>query len=160
MHAHKLEQLIAYLGNHPGVADLGQTKLWKLIYFIDAKALREWGESITGSEFIKYEHGPIPSRGEKHLRKMSKNGELTTTPRQIGGMTLNEIKINRSADASAFSSEELKLIDAVCAGYGRKSAKQLSDVSHLEPAWHYAEMRDKLSAELMLYGGEEDAEGL
>jgi uncharacterized phage-associated protein len=160
MHSRKLEELIVYLGSQPGVTNLGPTKLWKLIYFVDSQALRELGESVTGSEFIKYEHGPVPSRGDKHLRQMTKRGELTTSPRVIGGMTLNELKTTRTPDREIFSKEELGIIEGVCSRYGRTSAKELSDLSHQEPSWHYADMREKLSPELMLYGASEDAEGL
>jgi uncharacterized phage-associated protein len=160
MHSRKLEELIVHLGSHPGVTNLGLTKLWKLIYFVDARALRELGESVTGSDFIKYEHGPVPSRGEKHLRRMTRSGEVTTTPRDVGGKTLNEVKAARTSDLSVFSKVELGVIDAVCAELGRKSATILSDLSHKEPSWHYAPMREKLSLELMAYGCEEDPEGL
>lgn len=160
MHGRKLEELIVHLGSHSGVTNLGLTKLWKLIYFVDARALRELGEPVTGSDFIKYEHGPVPSRGEKHLRRMTRSGEVTTTPRDVGGKTLNEVKAVRAPDLSVFSKVELGVIDAVCAELGRKSATILSDLSHKEPSWHYAPMREKLSPELMAYGCEEDAEGL
>ena len=160
MHSRKLEELIVYLGKQPGVTNLGLTKLWKLIYFVDSQSLRELGESVTGSEFIKYEHGPVPSRGEKHWRRMTRSGEVTTTARDIGGKTLNEVKTTRDADLTVFSKVELELIDRVCSRYGRKTAKELSDLSHQEPSWHYAGLRDKLSPELMLYGAEEDADGL
>ncbi len=160
MNSRKLEELITYLGNQPGVTNLGLTKLWKLIYFVDSKALRELGETITGSEFIKYEHGPVPSRGDKLVRQMTRRDELSTQPRNIGGLTLNEVRTTRLPAPDAFSKEELEVINSVCAEFGRRSAKDLSDLSHREPPWHYAEMRAKLSPELMLYGSGEDAEGL
>lgn len=160
MHSRKLEELIVHLGSHPSVTNLGLTKLWKLIYFVDARALRDLGETITGSDFIKYEHGPVPSRGEKYLRRMTRNSEVTTTPRNVGGKTLNEVKAVRTPDLSVFSNAELDLVDTVCSELGRKSATILSDLSHKEPSWHYAPMREKLSLELMAYGCEEDTEGL
>ncbi len=160
MHRHKLEELIVYLGSHASVENLGLTKLWKLIYYVDATALRELGEPVTGSEFIKYEHGPVPSRGEKHLKRLVRDGELTTTPRTVGGKTLNEVKAVRKPDLTHFSPPELALINAVCKELGRKSATALSELSHHEPAWHYARMMDKLSPELMAYGQAEDPDGL
>jgi hypothetical protein len=60
---HKLDALILYQGKSPHVGDLGVTKLWKLIYFIDVSFLRETGMSLTGSDYIKYDHGPVPSCG-------------------------------------------------------------------------------------------------
>ena len=156
----KLSELIVYLGQHPGVSNLGLTKLWKLIFFIDARALRDLGDSVTGSEFIKYEHGPVPSRGDKFLKKLINAGEVTSAQRSVGGKTLNEIKSARPADGSAFTFEERGLIDAVCAELGRKTAAALSDLSHKEPSWHYAAMREKLSPELIAYGHKEDPDGL
>jgi hypothetical protein len=50
-HTHKLDDLILYLGSSPHVENLGITKLWKLIYFIDVAFLRETGASLTGSEY-------------------------------------------------------------------------------------------------------------
>ena len=66
------------------MANLGLTKLWKLIYFVNSKATREFGESVTGSDFIKYEQGPVPNRGEKHLRQLIRRGEVATLPRTVG----------------------------------------------------------------------------
>ena len=48
----KLDDLILYLGSSPHVENLGITKLWKLIYFIDVAFLRETGKSLTDSEYI------------------------------------------------------------------------------------------------------------
>ena len=70
------------------------------------------------------------------------------------------MKAVRPPDLSVFSKVELALIDAVCVELGRKSATTLSDLSHKEPSWHYAPMREKLSLELMAYGCEEETEGL
>ncbi len=160
MHSRKLEELIVHLGSHPDVVNLGLTKLLKLIYFVDAKAVREWGEAVTISEFIKYEHGPVPSRGEKHLRQLVRKGDVTTTPRTVGGKILNEVKSTRKPDLSVFSKQELSLINEVCRELGRKTAAVLSDMSHDEPAWHYAGIMGKLSPELMAYGHTEDPDGL
>ena len=160
LHGQKLQELIVHLGRSPKVSNLGPTKLWKLIYFIDARAVRDLGESITGSEFIKYEHGPVPSRGEKFLKQLVREGSVSTAAREVGGMTLNEVKSNRAPHLGIFSPEELSLINEVCAELGGKSAAVLSNLSHSEPAWHYAEFRQKLSRELIAYGHEEDPTGL
>jgi uncharacterized phage-associated protein len=160
LHNRKLEELIVLLGRHPKVTNLGYTKLWKLIYFIDSKALRDLGASVTGSEFIKYQHGPVPSRGEKHLGQLVRSGQLQATQRQVGSHTLTEVTSLREADASAFSSAEVEVIETVCAEFGRKSAAALSALSHQEPSWHYAELMGKLSTELMAYGRTEDPVGL
>lgn len=160
MYQRKFDELVVYLGSHPHVKNLGTTKLWKLIYFVDASALREIGATITGSEFIKYEHGPVPSRGEKRLRHLVRAKEVATTPRLLGGKTLHEVKSLRKPDLSVFTPEELTLVNAICDELGSATAKFLSDKSHLEPSWYYAAMLEKLSPTLMVYGATEDPEGL
>lgn len=156
----KLEELMVYVSRHPKVSNLGMTKLWKLVFFIDREAMCSLGSSITGSEFIKYEHGPVPSRGEKHLRKLCREKAVTCEQRGHAGYKLNEVSALREPCREVFSDEEIEIADAVCSEFGGKTAKQLSDISHQYPAWHYAEMLQKLSPTLMAYGTQEDSDGL
>ncbi len=152
----KLKNLILQIGVNPHVQDLGETKLWKLIYFIDAVALRELGRTLTGSEFIKYEHGPVPSRGEKCLKQLCRDGAVEVSQEQFPGYRMNRVVVETEPKSDGFSEVELKLIGRVCREYGNKTAKFLSELSHREPAWHYATHLEKLSPELILYGCEED----
>lgn len=158
-HTHKLDDLILYLGNSPHVENLGVTKLWKLIYFIDITFLRETGASLTGSEYIKYDHGPVPSRGLKRLDSLDKAGRMRVKMEDYGSYRQNHVFAVKE-EAPAFSDKELPLIDAVCLKYGRKTASYLSELSHDEPAWIHAEKLQKLSPTLMCYGSKEDEEGL
>ena len=85
VHRDKLRSLVLAIAAHPGVKSLGLTKLWKLIYFADVAALREEGATISGSEFVKYPHGPVPSRGERFLKTMKRAGELRTEQQRQAG---------------------------------------------------------------------------
>lgn len=156
----KLKNLILHIGANPHVRNLGETKLWKLIYFIDAAALRETGRSITRSEFIRYEHGPVPSRGEKALKLLNRDGEVVMRQETFPSHRINRVIVAHLPEAGIFSEQELELIGRICRTHGDKTAAHLSEISHGEPAWHYAGHLEKLSPELMLYGREEDPEGL
>ena len=160
LQARKLEELLVYVARHPKVADLGLTKLWKLLYFIDCEALRTLGHTITGAEYIKYEHGPVPSRGERHLKKLCREEAVSCRQRDHVGYRLNEVKSRRAPHAVALLEAEWVLADAVCNSLGRKSARHLSHLSHSDPAWHYAEPLQKLSPTLMGYGSQEDPDDL
>lgn len=159
-HVERLRNLILVIATHPSVKSLGLTKLWKLIYFVDVAALREHGATITGSEFVKYPHGPVPSRGEKILKAMRGEELVATEQRKNAGYVQTSVIALAKPDASVFSSEERAIIERVCAELGRKTAKALSDLGHDEPAWALANDLDKLDPELMQYGGAEDPEGL
>lgn len=159
LNTHKLDNLILYLGKSPHVENLGITKLWKLIYFVDVAFLRETGATLTGSEYIKYDHGPVPSRGDKRLKHLDKEGRVRVKAEDYGSYRQNHV-FTVEEGKSGFSAKELPLIDAVCLKYGRKTASYLSELSHDEPAWIHAEKLQKLSPTLMGYGSKEDEEGL
>lgn len=156
----KFKALVLYIGNSPFVNNLGITKLWKLIYFIDAAALRVLGNSVTGSEFIKYEHGPVPGKGEKIIKQMRKNGEVEVIQENHHTFRINRIVAKIDIQNDVFSLEEISLIEEILQTYGQQTASYLSELSHREPAWHYAASLQKLEPTLMLYGSEEDPEGL
>lgn len=160
LHTEKLRHLMLAIAVHPNVKQLGVTKLWKLIYFVDATALRSHGSTITGSEFVKYPFGPVPSRGEKTLKAMKREKLLATEQRKIGSFSQTFVTAMMSPDMKLFSAEELAVIDEVCRAFGSKTAKELSELSHAEPAWALAAELDKLNPELMSYGRSEDPEGL
>lgn len=160
LQARKLEELIVYVSRHPKVRDLGMTKLWKLLFYIDREALCTRGHTITGSEYIKYEHGPVPSRGEKLLKKLCRERSVSCRQRIHAGYRLNEVNALRAPHGDALTEDELDLADTVCKRLGGKTAKQLSELSHEEPAWHYADALQKLSPTLMAYGSKEDPDGL
>ncbi len=157
----KLKNLILLIGSHCKVSQLGLTKLYKLIYLSDVLALRELGQSITGSDYIKYEHGPVPSRGEKSIKKLKADGAIDSQLVELdSSMKMNRITSLKAADRRHFSSGELAVIERVCVTYGSWTATALSELSHKEPAWVAAVMLDKMSHSLMHYGLEEDSEGL
>jgi uncharacterized phage-associated protein len=156
----KLTNLILYIASHSRVKSLGVTKLWKLIYFIDAESIRNFGKSITGSEFIKYEHGPVPSRGEKILKQLRKNGQLITENKRHHEHNMTNVSALAKYETRVFSKDELEIMMSICSRYGTYTAQELSELSHLEPSWRLAKYLDKLDPHLIAYGSKEDSVGL
>lgn len=160
LHREKLKDAILFISAHPRVRDLGLTKLYKLLYFADVAHLREHGQSITGSEYIKYEHGPVPSRGEKCIRQLRRENRLRTDKIPYGGVEMISVRVVGEAGVAALTEEEIATLNAVCDLLGGETAVALSTRSHVEPAWVATPMLQKLSAELMMYGATEDPDGL
>ncbi len=158
----KLDAVISFFASNPSVPNLGKVKLWKLIYFADVEMAREFGgETITGSEYIKYKHGPVPSRGEKQLKKMARALTISAKPRVYHGHTLMEILPGDAPGTTeALTEDELKALQNVALKLGALTAAEIEERSHNEPAWLLAEEMKGLDPELMLYGTEEDPEGL
>ncbi len=151
-HTARFRQLVLLIANSPLVSDLGMIKLWKLIYFIDTALLRSEDRSLTESEFIKYPHGPVPSRGEKIIKQMRKANLIEVVQDQYHGHRINRVVAKVPANEQTFSESEHNIIIEVLQQYGRQTAAYLSELSHREPAWHYAGGFQKLSPSLMYYG--------
>jgi uncharacterized phage-associated protein len=161
VHPEKLREAILFFANHSAVGSLGLTKLYKLLYYADVRRLRETGGvSMTGSDYIRYDHGPVPSRGEKMLEKLRKSGDADTGTEHNHGYRMTAVRACRPADTAVLSEPELRCLDEVAREFGGQTARELSDRSHAEPAWVYARPLNKLDPSLMLYGATEDPDGL
>jgi len=156
----KLKELIVLLARHRSVHNLGVTKLAKLVYYIDAEAMRELDQSVTQSEFIKHEQGPVPSRMDRALKQLSRAEAIRVVPQEFFAHEMKKVEATRDADVTLFTAEELAVIEKVAKRLGRMSATDLSELSHKEPAWREAEYLGKLDPELIPYGTEEDPDGL
>jgi uncharacterized phage-associated protein len=152
--------LVLAIANHPAVQQLGRTKLWKLIYFIDAAMLRQCGQTITHSDYIRYEHGPVPRRGEKIIKAMNKQGAISVNQMIYAGHEMAMVSAVGEGPKGHFSREASAVIDRICRSMGGHTAKFLSELSHQEPAWLNAGHLDKLDPVLIAYGSSEDSEGL
>ncbi|MEE9393924.1 MAG: Panacea domain-containing protein [Planctomycetota bacterium] len=156
----KLKDVIEVIASHLSVDNLGPTKLYKLTYFADVQHLRATGSSITGSEYIKYQHGPVPSRAERALKQLLNEHVLRTESTTVGDFQLTKIIPIILRPPTLLSPAELNTLESVCLEFGKLSAGELSELSHREPAWIGAESKQKLSTELMHYGAKEDPDGL
>jgi uncharacterized phage-associated protein len=132
----KFMQLIVFFAHQEAVKPLGKTKLFKLLYFTDAAHVQTAGQSITGEEYRKAPHGPVPLHGgyalkelEKHRLIRQQHVQITTTRfrRDIAALQIPEMRI--------FTAQEMETIHAVIQQYGDDTASVLSWKSHQEDAW-------------------------
>jgi uncharacterized phage-associated protein len=159
VHSETFSDVVLAIANHPAVSQLGKTKLWKLIYFIEAEMLKKHGRTLTGSEFIRYEHGPVPSRGEKILKSMEKAQTIKISQDSCGPHLM--LRVISLAESKPMLDENFSdIIDHVCLKYGSMTASTISELSHREPAWLSAEKNQKMDPVLIAYGCEEDPEGI
>lgn len=157
----KLKHMILYIAGHPDVTTLGVTKLYKLIYFADVAHLRATGHTITGSDYLKYPHGPVPSRAKMALKDLTQHRQVKSETIPLGpDLSLGKLTALSAPNPAIFTKEEWDTLERIINTYGRETAQALSERSHLEPAWYWAEDRKKLDSELMLYGATEDPDGL
>ena len=148
----KLKNMILYFAQNSSVQNLGITKLYKLLYFADVTSMRELGHSMSNSEYIKYEHGPVPSQGDPAIRSLKGDNHISVMRVSIHGMTLYAVRASTRPNTSVFSRSELEILQKISISKDPMTAAQLSEESFLEPAWIHAKMLCEMSKDLMYSG--------
>ena len=113
-------------------SDVWCTKMNKLLFYIDFLAFRNCGMAISGLSYRAIEFGPVPDKWD---RVYSEFQEIEQVLKPVGDFEGNLLAATQKADMSMFAEDEIKLIDMVCARFGKCSARELSHISHEEKAW-------------------------
>src|SRR5436305_11989710 len=75
--AEKLKRLFHYVAWKAGRRDwFGATKLYKVLWFADARQYVLTGEPITGETYIREKHGPIPKHAMQVRAELERAGVI------------------------------------------------------------------------------------
>ena len=122
-----LKELIAYVvekvSRLTGMAPT-KTQLMKLLYLIDYTHHEQYGETLSGAQYVRYLYGPYSVDVERALMDMERTGEVHIevgvsyegNPYYCYYSTLGTMRL---ADAliEKLSEERMKLVDEVLARY-------------------------------------------
>jgi hypothetical protein len=70
------EVLLYILGKVGSKPNIGETVIYKLLYFIDFDYYEEYEEQLIGATYIKNQHGPTPIEFKKITERMIKDKEI------------------------------------------------------------------------------------
>ncbi len=148
----KFNEVLLYILNKVGAKpNVGQTVLYKLLYFIDFDYYEKYEEQIMGIQYIKNHHGPTPREFKYFVDKMIQKEEITEIKNKHFGYDQKKYLPLREPDLSVLSAQEIKHIDEVLERFGDKSAKELSSISHEDVPWITAEDGHKIDYEAVFY---------
>lgn len=133
----KLREVLLYVLEKVGAKpNVGETVLYKLLYFIDFDYYEKTGQSITGLTYVRNHFGPTPARDfASVVEGMKANDELDVVETKYFNNTQKKYLPNRTPELGALSASEIKHIDATLLRLGDKSAKELSELSHYDTPW-------------------------
>ena len=126
----RLKNLLLYLLNQMG--ETFQTKMNKVLFYIDFLSYRERGMAISGLAYNAIEFGPVPQRWD---RVYSAFDEVEERLRLVQGQECLSLKAGAEADMSGFSEAEIAVIDDVCRKFRNLTSRDVSKLSHEETAW-------------------------
>jgi transcriptional regulator with XRE-family HTH domain len=152
----KFKQTLLYILNKVGGRpNIGQTALYKLLYFIDFDYYEKFEEQLIGATYIKNTYGPTPVSFAKVVRDMEQNGQLVEVKSKHFGYDQVKYVPAKEADVSCLTGRELKHIDDEIKRLSHMSAKDLSELSHIDTPWRVAGDKEVLNYEFVFYRPEE-----
>lgn len=137
----KLKNAILYiLEKCGGKPNLGETVLYKLLYFIDFDNYELYGEPITKINYLKWQFGPVPSIKDYNpvISEMIKDGQLKIISQDYYGLTQKRYIALKNCEINVFKPNELKIMDSVFNRLSDMSANQIENYVHGDAPWQIA----------------------
>ena len=146
----KFRELIVYIAkNSADDPTFGAIKLNKILYYSDFAAYRCLGRPITNARYQKLREGPAPKELLDARAQLIESGDAHIEEQQYftGLQKRLVIRDDREPDREIFDPGELDLVNQVLDYFHGKTAREASDISHLEPGWVLAHDREVMPYE-------------
>lgn len=152
----KFKQVLLYIVSKVGSRpNIGQTALYKLLYFIDFDYYEKYQKFLIGATYMKNTHGPSPVSFAKITKDLESQGKLVEVRSKYFNYDQKKYMVTAESEVSELSAQELKHIDDELARLASKSAKELSDLSHIDTPWRVAGEKEILNYRHVFYRPDE-----
>ncbi len=145
------EVLLYVLTMVGGKPNVGETVLYKLLYFIDFDYYEKYEHQLIGATYIKNHYGPSPVEFRKLVEEMMEKGDIEEVHSRYFRHPQKKYLAHREADLTKLDARELKHIDEVLAKLSDMNATELSEYSHQDVPWLIAEDNRALDYEAVFY---------
>jgi len=156
----KFKQVLLYILEKVGAKpNIGQTVLYKLLYFMDFDYYEKYKIQFMGLTYFKNTHGPVPREFVSTIKEMKQKGEIEKIKSKY--FTFEQVKYLpvKHPDLTLLNGQELEMIDSVLDRYSDKSATEISEMSHRDSPWRIAKDMEDLEYEAAFYRPDEFSVG-
>lgn len=119
---------LLYLAGKEGAIDL--YALVKTIYFADKAHLKKWGRTITGDQYVRMNHGPVPNAIYDIIKSARGDNDWRTNLKCILRMENNMVTPLVEPDMDEFSESDIEELDIAFESHAHKGFRQLKRDSH------------------------------
>jgi len=132
----KFKQVLLYILNEIGSKpNIGETVIYKLLYFIDFNFYEKYEEQLIGATYIKNRYGPTPIEFKKITDKMMKEEEIEKVESKYFEYPQTKYLPLKKADLSKLKANEIEAINDVLNRLSDMTASQISGYSHNDVPW-------------------------
>ena len=131
----KFKEVLLYILNKVGSKpNVGETVIYKLLYFIDFDFYEKYEEQLVGATYIKNNYGPTPLEFQKIVEQMA-DRELVRVKSTYFSFPQAKYLPLRKPDLTKLRANEIEVIDSVLNKLSDMNASQISEYSHNDVPW-------------------------
>jgi transcriptional regulator with XRE-family HTH domain len=147
----KFKEVLLYVlkevGSKPNV---GESVIYKLLYFIDFDYYEKYEEQLIGATYIKNLYGPTPVEFAKIVQQMEGKDLVKVETKYFDYRQKKYLPL-REPDLSKLSAQELTTINNVLERLSEKNADEISKYSHEDVPWLTTEDGSPIDYESVFY---------
>jgi DNA-binding XRE family transcriptional regulator len=148
----KFKEVLLYVLSKIGARpNIGETALYKILYFIDFDYYEKYEEQLTGARYLRNHFGPTPIEFEKIIEEMERDKEIVRIKNKYFQYDQKKYLPLREPNLNILSAREIKHIDEVLARLADKNAKELTDYAHTDIPWLVHKDGEIISYESVFY---------
>ena len=144
------EVLLYILGKVGSKPNIGESVLYKLLYFIDFNYYEKYEEQLIGATYIKNHYGPTPKEFIKIVKEME-GKDLVKIQDKYFQYPQTKYMPLKDPNLSKISAQEQKVIDDVLLMLSDMNATKISEYSHNDVPWRTTEEGDVIEYESVFY---------
>jgi len=147
----KFKEVLLYILNKVGAKpNIGETVIYKLLYFIDFNFYEKYETHLIGAAYIRNHFGPTPVEFAKIIETMKDKDLVMVKNKHFDYLQKKYLPL-RAADTKILTGAETEAIDQVINKLSDMSAKQIAEYSHGDVPWLTAEEGKKIDYESVFY---------
>lgn len=151
-HAEKFKNVLLYmLERCAGKPNVGETVLYKLLYFSDFNYYELYEEHLTGAKYRKLPYGPVPQKLDSLIQQMIEKEQLQRVKTVYRGYAQTRYLPLVKANLKELKASETEVIDRVIEQMSDWSAASISQYSHKDLPWLATKEGELINYELAFY---------
>jgi len=152
LQVNKFKNVLLYiLERCAGKPNVGETVLYKLLYFSDFNYYELYEEHLTGAKYRKLPYGPVPQKLDTIIGQMIEKGQLQRVKTEYHGYPQTRYLPLEKADLTELKASEKEIIDRVIEQMSDWSAAAISNYSHRDMPWLASKEGEEINYELAFY---------
>lgn len=148
----KFKNVLLYiLERCAGKPNVGETVLYKLLYFSDFNYYELYEEHLTGAKYRKLPFGPVPQNIDSIIGQMLESQLIQRIKTEYFDKLQTRYIPLAKADLTELKASEKVVIDEVIAQFSDWSASAISSYSHKDLPWIVSKEGEEINYELAFY---------